>query len=91
MPPGLITTATVPPPSLLSKLGAFLEANDCTDPQLSKESKEACYRVTRVLLINATRKLDETNTDLYVGQRTVTQLVQTINDLVEALPSKPSK
>jgi len=91
VPPELLTTAKEPPPLLLSKLYAFLEANDCTDPQLSPKSKEGCYRVTRVLLINATRKLDETNTELYVGQRTVTQLVQTITDLVEALPSNTGK
>lgn len=80
-----MTTATEPPPKYLSKLAEYLEANDCTDAQLSSKSRESCYRVTRVLLINTTRRLDETNSTLYVGQRTVTQMVQTINELVDAL------
>ena len=73
------------PPSRLSELTTFLLENDCTDKQLSQQVKENCYRVTRVMLINKTRELDQTSVTLYVGQRTVTQLVETINSLIDSL------
>jgi len=85
VPPGLLTDQTEPPPSLLGELTDFLEQNDCTDKQLSFQSKMNCYRVTRVKLINATRDLDRTRVQLYAGQRTVTQLVDNMKMLIEAL------
>lgn len=83
--PELLTNQQEPPPSRLGALTAFLEHNDCTDAQLSFQAKMNCYRVTRVLLINTTRELDRTDVKLYAGQRTVTQLVDNINMLIDSL------
>jgi len=79
------------PPSHLNSLIGFLEANDCTEPQLSLQVKENCYRVTRVLLINATRELDKTSATLYAGQRTIAQLIDNINMLVNSLDANTKK
>jgi len=89
--PELRTYPAEMPPGHLSSLISFLEANDCTEPQLSLQVKENCYRVTRVLLINATRELDKTSVTLYAGQRTIAQLIDNINTLVNSLDTPTKK
>lgn len=81
--PSLLTSAQEPPPGVMGNLIFFLDNNDCTDKQLSDKAKEACYKVTRVLLINTARELDTTSLTLYAGQRTVTQLVDILSGLID--------
>lgn len=85
MLPELLVYDKEMPPSRLGSLTTFLAENDCTDKQLSLQVKENCYRVTRVLLINTARELDKTSVTLYAGQRTITQLIDNINMLVDSL------
>ena len=73
------------PPSNLVSLTTFLLENDCTKQQLTAVEKERCYRVTRLLLINTTRALDDANMKAYAGQRTVSQLITNINVLIDGL------
>lgn len=72
------------PPSQLSSLTTFLLEYDCLEKP-SREARELCYRVTRVLLINTTRALDDSNMKLYASQRTISQLIDNINVLIESL------
>lgn len=71
------------PVSLIGDLRDFLANNDCT--KMSGELKDACYKVTRVKLINVTRALDEANANTYASQMTVNQLITNINTLVDSM------
>ena len=79
------------PRALLADLTTFLVQNDCTS--LPATVKDQCYKVTRVKLIEITRLLDETRMNEYAGQRTIVQLIATINTLIDTLgepqPMKP--
>lgn len=72
------------PPSQLGSLTSFLLENDCMTKS-TQEEKDRCYRVTRIVLISTTRALDDTSAKLYAGQRTVEQLINNINMLVDSL------
>jgi hypothetical protein len=69
----------------------YLTQNDCTS--FPAAVKDQCYKATRVKLIEVTRLLDETKMREYAGQRTIAQLISSIDVLIDGMatpePLKP--
>lgn len=80
-----------PPKSLLADLTTYLVSNDCTTFPVA--IKDQCYKATRVKLIEITRLLDSARMNEYAGQRTIVQLIASINTLIDGMaepqPLKP--
>lgn len=80
-----------PPKSLLADLTTYLVNNDCTT--FPATIKDQCYKATRVKLIEITRLLDTAKLNEYAGQRTIVQLIASINTLIDGMtepqPLKP--
>lgn len=82
--PQLQTLPSEMPPSQLGSLASYLLANDCTEKS-SQADQLMCWRVMRVVLINTTRALDDSNAKVYAGQRTIAQLVENLNGVIDGL------
>lgn len=76
------------PPSQLTALTAYLLDNDCTVGKPA--DKDYCYRLTRVRLIEVTNDLDKAYSDDWAAKKTIRQLIDNINTIVEGLDAKPN-
>lgn len=78
------------PESQLGSLTTFLANNDCsTLPQ--QADRVNCYKLTRIKLIEVTRQVDEANATSYAARRTVQQLIDNINTIVDGLSSNTER
>lgn len=72
-----------PPKSNLGDLTVFLEANDCTEVYNQERALDACYQLTRALLINTTNKLDYISNQNWVRGRAINQLNENIDAIID--------
>lgn len=84
--PELREVAPTPPQSRVGELATFLEANNCLKPDLTDTERVGCYRLTRVVLIQSTEKLDGIEMELWVAKKTVQRLSDNIKTIVENAP-----
>jgi hypothetical protein len=84
--PELREVAPTPPQSRVGQLATFLETNNCLKPDLTDTERVGCYRLTRVVLIQSTEKLDGIEMELWVAKKTVQRLSENIKTIVENAP-----
>lgn len=70
----------------LPLLASYLDENDCT----KEKDFTRCYWLTRLRLIETTKQLDDANDKIYGGQKTINQLINSINTIVDGM-SKADK
>lgn len=74
----------IPPKSNLNSLSIFLENNDCTLTYKNPVEIDACYKVTRALLISNTNKLDEQQNHNWVRTGIIKQLNSNIDSIINS-------
>jgi len=77
----------IPPQSRVNDLAAWLEQNNCLLPNLSPTERVHCYQVTRVFLIQTTKQLDEQDMTLWAAKKTIKQLIENMNKIIDMAPS----
>jgi len=81
--PALQEVAPTPPESRAAELSRFLEANDCLSPTVT--DKKYCFQLVRLQLIAVTEQLDKANLETWAAKRTIKQLVDNINVIIDGL------
>jgi len=82
--PQFQNASPLPPASLSGDLAAFLASNDC----LTATDKKYCYQLTLMRLIDVTRQLDDASLNNWAAKRTIGQLTDNINTIIEGLERK---
>ena len=75
---------TEPPVPNFIELGGFLENNDCT--RLNGNTKENCYKQTRLQLIQANDKLDKVELENFLLNRSIDRLQEIVSKIIDEFP-----
>lgn len=81
--PDLPKVSQIPPESNLIPLTTFLEVNDCSQVKYNPRDVDMCYKFTRAMLIKTTKDLDTEAANYWAARRTVDQLVENINTVID--------
>ena len=76
---------TEPPAPNFIELTSYLNKNDCSVLR-DKAAYDACYKETRLRLIQTTEKLDGAEIDNYVLNRTVDRMIRNIDAIINGFP-----
>lgn len=75
-----------PPQSRVGDLTAFLENNNCLRPTMSTQDRIYCYQLTRVMLIQTSKTLDDTEVMLWGAKQTIHRLSDNIKAISDLAP-----